>query len=74
MSWPENLTKLTIEELGVLHRRNEVWAKQLRLQVKLLMDTKTAGQISEDQYANQITITNKDIAECVRRRQLLGKL
>jgi hypothetical protein len=49
-------------------------AKQLRLQVKLLMDTKTAGQISEDEYANQITITNKDIAECVRRRQLVGKL
>ena len=37
-------------------------------------DGRAAGVISEDAYANGMKTTNKDIAECVRRSQLLGKL
>jgi len=74
MNWPEDLSGLTIEELATLQSRNEIWEKELKLHVKLLVDAKTAGQISDDEFATQIAVTNKDIAECVRRHQLLGKL
>ena len=74
MSWPEDLTKLSIEGLADLYRANEAWSKDLKQRVKILTDGKAAGVISEDAYANSMKSTNKDIAECVRRRQLLGKL
>jgi hypothetical protein len=74
MSWPEDLTKLTIEELADLYRANEAWAKDLKRRVKILTDGKVAGVIGEHDYASGMESANKDIGECVRRRQLLGKL
>ena len=74
MPWPEDLAKLTIEELADLYRANEAWSNDLNRRVKILMDGKAAGVIGEDDYASGMKITNKDIAECIRRRQLLGKL
>jgi len=74
MSWPENLAKLTIEELADLYRTNETWSNDLKLRVKILMDGKAVGVIGEHEYDISIKSTNKDIAECIRRRQLLGKL
>ena len=74
MAWPEDLTKLTIEELADLYRANQVWSKDLKQRVKLLMDGRASGAISENVYDSGMTSTNKDIAECVRRIQVLGKL
>jgi hypothetical protein len=71
MAWPEDLSKLTIEELADMYRANEAWDKDLKLRVKLLMDGKAVGGVSDDVYASTMKITNKDIAECVRRSQLL---
>jgi hypothetical protein len=48
--------------------------KDLKLRVKILMDGKAAGVIGEDAYANTMKSINKDMAECVRRSQSLGKL
>jgi hypothetical protein len=73
-AWLEDLSKLTIEELAALHRANEAWYEDLKQRVKLLTDGKAVGVIGEDDYTNSMKVTNKDIADCVRRRQLLGKL
>jgi hypothetical protein len=70
-SWPEDLSTLTSEELAVLHRANEEWFTDLKLRVQLLTDGKTVGVIGEDNFARSMKSINKDIAECVRRRQLL---
>jgi hypothetical protein len=45
MSWPEDLSRLTIEELADLYRANEAWAKDLKRRVKILTDGKVAGVI-----------------------------
>jgi hypothetical protein len=74
MSWPKDIAKVTIEELADLYRANEAWRKDLNLRVKILMDGKAAGVIGENNYATSMRVTNKDIAECVRRRELLGRL
>ena len=74
MSWPQDLSKLTIEELAALHRDNEAWSKNLKLRVKILGGAKTAGDFSEDEYDSSMKAINRDIAECIRRGQLLGKL
>jgi hypothetical protein len=74
LAWPEDLAKLKIEDLVNLYRANEAWFKDLSLRVKILTDGKAAGVIGEDNYATTMRITNKDIAECIRRRKLLGKL
>jgi hypothetical protein len=74
MEWPDDLSKLTIEQLADLYRANEIWSKDLKQRVKLLIDGRASGAISENVYDSGITSTNKDIAECVRRSQLLGKL
>ena len=74
IAWPEDLAKLSIDELAALHRANEVWAKDLKQRIKILTDGKALGAIGEDDYANGMKSINKDIAECVRRSQLLCKL
>ena len=74
MSWPEDLAKITPEEFATLHRANEAWSKNLKLRFKILGDAKTAGDFSEDEYDSSMKSINKDIAECIRRGQLLGKL
>jgi hypothetical protein len=74
MEWPDDLSKLTIEQLADLYRANEIWSKDLKQRVKLLIDGRASGAISENVYDSGMTSTNKDIAECVRRSQLLGKL
>ena len=74
MEWPDDLSKLTIEELAGLHRANEAWSNDLKRRVKILTDGKAVGAIGKDDYANGMKSINKDIAECVRRTQLLGKL
>jgi hypothetical protein len=74
LAWPEDLAKLRIEELAVLYRANDAWSRDLSKRVKILMDGKAAGVISEDNYATTMRITNKDIAECGRRRQLLANI
>ncbi len=51
-AWLEDLSKLTIEELADMYRANEAWSSDLKLRVKLLMDGKVAGVISEDVYAS----------------------
>ena len=50
-AWPEDLTKLTIDELADLYRANEAWSKDLKERVKILTKGKAAGVISEDTYA-----------------------
>jgi hypothetical protein len=74
MEWPDDFSKLNIEQLADLYRANEIWSKDLKQRVKLLIDGRASGAISENVYDSGITSTNKDIAECVRRSQLLGKL
>jgi hypothetical protein len=74
LAWPEDLAKLKIEELADLFRANEAWSRDLSQRVRILTNGKAAGVISEDDYATTMRITNKDIAECVRRRQLLANI
>jgi hypothetical protein len=71
MAWPEDLTKITAEELAALHQENEAWGKDLRIRIKGLMDGKVAGDIGKDEYATNRKIANKGMNEYRRRGRLL---
>jgi len=71
MAWPEDITKITPDELAALHKENEAWGKDLRIRIKGLMDGKVAGQIGKDEYAANRKIANKDMNEYRRRGRLL---
>ena len=71
MAWPDDLTKTTAKELATLHLTNEAWSKELKLRLKRLTDGKLTGDIGTDEYASSMNSTTQDIAECIRRRQLL---
>ena len=71
MSWPEDLTKITPEELAALHEENEAWGKDLRIRIKGLTDRKVAGDIGQDEYATNRKIANKGMNEYRRRGRLL---
>lgn len=71
MSWADNLVNIATDELAALRLDNEEWSRNLILRIKTLIHAKTAGDISEDEYDSSIIATNKDIAECIRRNQLL---
>jgi hypothetical protein len=73
MSWQEDLKKNTAEELAALRQANDAWSKDLNLRVKILMEGLMKSKITDgvDEYASGLRNTNKDIAECSRRSQLL---
>jgi hypothetical protein len=71
MSWTEDLTKITPQELDALHQENEAWGKDLRIRIKGLMVGKIAGDIGMDEYATNRKIANKGMNEYRRRGRLL---
>ena len=71
MSWPEDLTKITPEELAALREENEAWGNDLRIRIKGLMDGQVAGDIGKDEYATNRKIANKGMNEYRRRGRLL---
>ena len=64
MSWPEDLTKITAEELAALHQENEAWGKDLRIRIQGLM----AGDL---EHATNRKTAKKDMNEYRRRGRLL---
>ena len=71
MSWPEDLTKITIEELVTLCRENDAWAMDLRIRFKGLMESKIAGIISEGEFASNLKSANEGATECRHRGEML---
>ena len=72
MSWPEDLTTITIEELVTLCRETEAWAKDLRIQFKGLLESKIAGVISEGESASNLKRAEESATECRRRGEMLA--
>jgi hypothetical protein len=71
MVWPEDLTKITAEELAALHEENEAWGKELRIRIKNLLDGEVAGDIGKNECAANRKIASKDMNEYRRRGRVL---
>ena len=69
--WSEDSAQFTATEVARLQDENRAWYKELRQSVSVLMDTKLAKKISQEEYAGRYKLLKDDLAECSRRSRLL---
>lgn len=69
--WSDDSAQFTTNEVARLQDENRAWYKELRQSVGVLMDTKLAKAISQEEYAGKYKLLKDDLAECSRRSRLL---
>jgi hypothetical protein len=69
--WTGELPQRSIEEVLQTRAANSQWSKELRKQLTVLVDSRLAKRISQDEYELDRQQHNLDTAECKRRQMLL---
>ncbi|MBL8217792.1 MAG: hypothetical protein JNL62_01105 [Bryobacterales bacterium] len=70
-AWTDDLSHYSSEEILRVQDENRQWYKALRVRVNALIDNKLAKRIGSEEYSAGRVETNKDVAECRRRLQML---
>ena len=69
--WCDDLSKYTFEQVLLLKAENRAWNKELRIQATVLVNTRLARSISQEQYAERRKVAHEEVAECRRRAGIL---
>ena len=70
-TWPEDLSKNTLEEVIGYEAMNAESSRNLRIRSKAIVNSKLTGTISREEYLVGRMQTAEEVAECKRRRSLL---
>ena len=71
LPWHEDFSNLSLEEVLDWQAENRAWGKELRLSANLLVNSRLAKNISQDDYVSRRKRAQEDTAECRRRADLL---
>jgi len=72
--WPEQLSNArTLEDVVRLQEENRAWRKHIQRRTNILMDSKLAKEINQEEYALQRKSVNEEAAECHRRNRILAR-
>ena len=69
--WPDDFSELSHEDILTFMAENRAWNKRLREQTVMLVNTRLAKTITQEEYAKRRNRTNHDAAECQRRAGML---
>jgi hypothetical protein len=69
----EDLPKPSIREMVGSVIENRAWGKQLRIDTRMLVNSRLAERIDGDNYAARRRLINENVAECKRRGLVLLK-
>jgi hypothetical protein len=70
-SWPEDFSTCTLKEVLGWQAENRAWNKELRLKTNLLVNSRLAKSISQNDYLATRKQVHEETAECRRRANLL---
>lgn len=70
-SWPEDFSTCTLKEVLGWQAENRAWNKELRLKTNMLVNSRLAKNISQDDYLATRKLVHDETAECRRRANLL---
>jgi hypothetical protein len=69
--WPEDFSTCTLEEILFRLAENRAWSKELRSQSNLLVNSRLAKAITQDDYLANRQRAHEEAAECRRRAVIL---
>ncbi len=70
--WREDLSGCTLEEVFGRQAENREWSKELRRKSNLLVNSRIAKAISQDEYIAGRALAHEDLDECHRRAAVLN--
>jgi len=70
-SWSDDFSKSTLADVVRWQTENTALAKRLRLDRKTAVNNRLAKQISYDEYQGITVTSDRRLAECKRRRQII---
>ena len=71
--WPDDFSEVSHEGVLTFMAENRAWNKRLRERTAMLVNTRLAKTITQEEYAARRYRTNRDAAECQRRADMLVK-
>ena len=71
--WPDDFSEVSHEDALAFMAENRAWNKRLRERTAMLVNTRLAKTITQEEYAARRNRTNHDAAECQRRAEMLVK-
>jgi len=72
--WSEQFSNArSLEDVARLQEENRAWHKQIQRKTNILMDSKLAKEINQEEYATQRRSVNEEAAECHRRNRILAR-
>ena len=69
--WPEDFSTSTLEEVLFRLAENRAWSKELRSQSSVLVNSRLAKSITQDDYLVNRQRAHEEAAECRRRAVIL---
>jgi hypothetical protein len=70
---PVDFPKHSVQEMVASVMENRAWSKQLRINSRMLVNSRVAKLIDADDYAARRNLINENVAECKRREIVLLK-
>ncbi len=69
--WCEDFAAGSLDRLLSLQVENRAWGKELRRQSQILVESRLAKKISQNEYVHGRTQSQEEVAECRRRAAVL---
>jgi hypothetical protein len=69
--WSEDLSTCTLDEVLARQSENRAWSKELRKKASLLVNSRLAHDITQDDYLANRKLAHEEAAECRRRAAAL---
>ena len=69
--WPEDFSACSLEEVIKSQTENRAWSKELRRRTDVLVNSRLAKNISQDDYLADRKLAHEESAECRRRAGIL---